>query len=60
MAITTTVVTVSTGGTLVVAPTTDAQRVWLENLEPFGEPGEYARHLFFMLNFFPFQNFDKS
>lgn len=43
MAITTTVVTVSTGGTLVVAPTTDAQRVWLENLEPFGEPGEYAR-----------------
>lgn len=43
MAITTTVVTTTTTGVLAVSPTVDAQKVWLENLEPFGEAGEYAR-----------------
>lgn len=43
MAITTTVVTTTTTGTLVVSPTTDAQKVWLENLEPMGDVGEFAR-----------------
>lgn len=43
MATTTNVVTTSTTGTLVVSPTTDAQKVWLENLEPMGDIGEFAR-----------------
>ena len=41
--ITTTVVTVGTAGTLAVSPTVDAQKVWIENLEPEGNIGDFSR-----------------
>lgn len=44
MAITTTVVTTDTDGVLAVSPTVDAQKVWIENLEPDRSIGSYARN----------------
>lgn len=44
MAITTSVVTVGTAETTIALPTVDAQNIWIENLEPSNELGDFSRN----------------
>ena len=43
MAITISAITVGTAGVTVVSPTVDAQKVWIENLEPSNNLGDFSR-----------------